>query len=60
MLGAVALAGIACLTRVAPRKHDHFDRVQWLPDYASGLAAASASHKPLLLILVAGPRDGAC
>jgi hypothetical protein len=50
----------ACLTRVKPRKQDQFDRVHWANDYASALALAGTEHKPLLVVMVAGPRDGAC
>ncbi len=48
------------LTHVAPREHDEFDRITWAADYPSALTQAMAQHKPMLVIMVAGARDGEC
>ena len=64
MLTALRLVSLLTVTsglaHVAPKPQDQFDSIAWAADYASALSEATAQHKPLLVVMVAGPRDGEC
>lgn len=53
----VALSG--CLTHVGPYTQD-YRGVPWESSFDAARAKAEAQHKPLLVVLAAGPRDGRC
>jgi hypothetical protein len=44
---------------VAPFTAD-YRAVPWAPSFEAAQAEALAAHKPLLVVLAAGPRDGRC
>lgn len=58
-LPALLLALSGCVTHVAPFTTD-YRAVPWAPSFEAAQAEALAQHKPLLVVLAAGPRDGRC
>lgn len=59
LLPALLLALSGCVTHVAPFTQD-YRGVPWAPSFDAAQAEAASQHKPLLVVLAAGPRDGRC
>jgi hypothetical protein len=49
-----------CITHLLPERQGEGMLVHWAPDVAAAQARATAEHKPLLLMLVAGELCGYC
>ncbi len=60
---AIALVGGAaggCLAYVPPRDEPRHRAIDWRPSFEAARADAEASGRPLLVVAVAGERDGRC
>jgi hypothetical protein len=53
----VVLSG--CLTHIAPTA-TAYRALPWAASFEEAQQLARAQHKPLLVVLAAGPRDGRC
>jgi hypothetical protein len=58
-LALAALAFTGCITHLPPLGTRHLD-IHWRPGFAAAQAEATATRKPLLVLLVAGELAGPC
>ncbi|MEW5741137.1 MAG: hypothetical protein AB1938_19600 [Myxococcota bacterium] len=56
---ALGLLLSGCLTHVAPSSAG-YQSVRWVESLEDARVVARDQHRPLLVILAAGPRDGRC
>lgn len=59
LLPALVVALSGCLTHVWPFTQE-YRAVPWATSFEAARVEAAAQHKPLLVVLAAGPRDGRC
>ncbi len=61
ILFAGALLGLAgCLSHVAPDASPDHLKIGWQTDFEAASATAAASHRPILIVMIAGDITDQC